>query len=156
MLDNQNKYVEALLQSLDLGTDAAGLTPLGWTIRGIRRHDARQDEDALANVRRYGRQGMLDLFRHVTGQPALVESTPEKFVLGYEPGAASKLPADQQNRLDAWYRGVGTLFKWLNVSEGNDLQLDELRVFADEVGTAITDLAPVIVSSQQAYERLRG
>jgi len=155
VLDKQNKSVDWLLKSLDLGSDAGGLTAMGWTIRAILRHDAGNDADALADVRNHGRQGIRDLFRYVTDQPQSVDSTPEAFVLGYEPSLASKLPPDQQKRLDAWYGGVGTLFKWLVVSEGNDLTIEEVRMFADDVGTAITDLAPVIVSSQLSHQRLR-
>jgi len=65
------------------------------------------------------------------------------------------VPMQQVATLEAWYRALGTVFSWLDVAQGDALDLNTADRFQQEVGGAVTALAGVLVPAQEAWGRIR-
>jgi hypothetical protein len=128
--------------------------PLGWMMRGIDTWDSNQAA-ALADLRTHARQGVLDLYEFLVEQPGTFSCSPEEFILGYTPTATVALPMQHVANLEAWYRALGTVFGWLDVSQGDALDQATADRFRQEVGAAVTGAANVLVPAQEAWSRIR-
>ena len=159
MLDRANAPLMGLVQNqLARPTGKQGTAafrPLGWMIRGIDTWDSNQ-QAALADLRTHAHQGILDLYEFLIEQPSTFScDSIEEFILGYKPTVTMAVPMPQVATLEAWYRSVGTVFSWIDVPRGD--QLDEATAdrFRQEVGGAITNVAGILVNAQEAWGRIR-
>ena len=135
------------------GADA--FRALGWMIRGIDTWESNQ-QAALQDLRGHARQGILDLYDFLVEQPSTFScETLEEFILGYNPAVTMAVPMQQVATLEAWYRSVGTVFSWLDVPQGEQLDPATADHFRQEVGAAITAVAPILVPAQEAWGRIR-
>lgn len=158
MLDRTNRHLMDLINNQlarptgRQGADA--FRPLGWMMRGIDTWDANR-ETALTDLRAYARQGTLDLYEFLIDQPATFSCSPEEFIVGYRPSVSASIPKEQVARLEAWYRCVGTVFEWLDVPQGEALDLGTADRFRKEIGDALGGVAGVLVPAQEAWGRIR-
>jgi hypothetical protein len=135
------------------GADAFG--PLGWMMRGIDTWESNQAA-ALADLRAHARQGILDLYEFLVEQPSTFScGSIEEFILGYNPTVTMAVPMQQVATLEAWYRGVGTVFSWLDVPQGDELDASTADRFRQEIGGAVTNVAAILVNAQEAWGRIR-
>ena len=134
------------------GPDA--FRPLGWMMRGIDTWESNQ-AGALTDLRAYARQGILDLYEFLVEQPSTFSCSPEEFILGYSPVVTMAVPMQQVATLEAWYRSLGTVFGWLDVPQGEELDQATADRFRQEVGAAVTAVAPILVPAQEAWGRIR-
>jgi len=158
MLDRTNARLMDLVnnqlarQTGKPGTEA--FRPLGWMIRGIDTWEANPPR-ALEDLRAHARQGIVDLYDFLVEQPATFSTSPEEFILGYRPAIEAALPMEHIAGLEAWYRGVGTVFRWLDVPRGEALDEATADRFRQEVGRALTGVADVLLPAQEAWGRIR-
>lgn len=134
------------------GADA--FRPLGWMMRGIDTWESNRDA-AVADLRSFARQGILDLYDFLVAQPSTFSCSPEEFILGYRPDVSTAIPKEQEARLEAWYGCVGTVFMWLDVPQGEALDLATADRFRQEVGAALAGVAGVLIPAQEAWGRIR-
>jgi hypothetical protein len=135
------------------GPDA--FRPLGWMMRGIDTWDSNQTA-ALNDLRTHARQGILELYDFLVEQPSTFScDSIEEFVLGYNPTVTMAVPMQQVATLEAWYRSVGTVFSWLDVAQGDQLDQATADRFRQEVGGALTNVAGILVNAQEAWGRIR-
>jgi hypothetical protein len=135
------------------GADA--FRPIGWMMRGIDTWESNQ-ATALQDLRAHARQGILDLYDFLIEQPGTYScDSIEEFILGYDPKVTMAVPMSQVATLEAWYRSVGTVFSWLDVPHGDQLDQATADRFRQEVGGAITAVAPILVPAQEAWGRIR-
>jgi hypothetical protein len=134
------------------GTEA--FRPLGWMIRGIDTWESNPPR-ALEDLRAHARQGIVDLYDFLVEQPATFSTTPEEFILGYRPAVEAAVPMEHIASLEAWYRGVGTVFRWLDVPRGEALDQATADRFRQELGRALTGVADVLLPAQEAWGRIR-
>lgn len=159
MLDRSNaRLMDLINNQLARPTGKQGpeaFRPLGWMMRGIDTWDANQAA-AVADLRKYARQGILDLYDFLVDQPGTFScSSLEEFILGYSPVVTMAVPMQQVATLEAWYRAVGTVFSWLDVPQGEALDAATADRFRQEVGAAITAVAGILVPAQEAWSRIR-
>ena len=159
MLDRSNvrlmELVNSQLARPTGRTGAEAFRPLGWMIRGIDTWESNQ-QAALADLRAYARQGVLDLYDFLIEQPNTFScESIEEFILGYDPKVTMAVPMQQVATLEAWYRSVGTVFSWLDVPQGEALDPATADRFRQEVGGAVTAVASVLVPAQEAWGRIR-
>ena len=159
MLDRANVALMDLVQNQlarptgKQGPDA--FRPLGWMIRGIDTWESNQ-QAALNDLRAHARQGILDLYDFLVEQPSTFScGSIEEFILGYKPTVTMAVPMQQVATLEAWYRSVGTIFDWLDVSRGDMLDAATADRFRQEVGEAITNVAGILVNAQESWGRIR-
>ncbi|TMC52299.1 MAG: hypothetical protein E6J20_12790 [Chloroflexi bacterium] len=158
MLDRKNARLMDLVnnqlarQTGKPGADA--FRPLGWMIRGIDTWESNQPR-ALEDLRAHARQGVVDLYDFLVEQPATFSCSPEEFILGYRPALEAAVPPEHVAALEAWYRGVGTVFRWLDVPRGEALDDATADRFRQEVGRALTGVADVLLPAQEAWGRIR-
>ena len=158
MLDRNNAHLMELINNqLARPTGKQGgdaFRPLGWMMRGIDTWDSNQTA-ALADLRKHARQGILDLYDFLVEQPGTFSCSPEEFILGYSPVVTMAVPMQQVTSLEAWYRGLGTIFTWLDVPQGEALDSPTADRFRQEVGAALTAIATVLVPAQAGWSRIR-
>ena len=158
MLDRSNARLMDLINiQLARPTGKPGVDafrPLGWMMRGIDTWDTNQ-QAALTDLRAHARQGILDLYDFLVEQPQTYGCSPEEFVLGYSPVVTMAVPMQQVATLESWYRSVGTVFSWLDVPQGDELDLATADRFRQEVGGAVTNVAAILVNAQEAWGRIR-
>ena len=159
MLDRTNaRLMELVNNQLARPTGKQGteaFRPLGWMMRGIDTWESNQ-QAALQDLRGYARQGILDLYDFLVEQPATFScESLEEFILGYNPAVTMAVPMPQVATLEAWYRSVGTVFSWLDVPQGEQLDPATADRFRQEVGAAVTAVAPILVPAQEAWGRIR-
>lgn len=158
MLDRTNpRLMDLIKNQLARPTGKPGpdsFRPLGWMMRGIDTWESNQPE-ALASLRTHARQGVFDLYDFLTEQPATFSCSTEEFVLGYKPAVEVAVPMEQVAKLEAWYRGVGTVFGWLDVPQGEALDATMADQFRQDITRAITDVAGILVPAQEAWSRIR-
>jgi hypothetical protein len=158
MLDRNNACLMDLINNQlarptgKQGADA--FRPLGWMIRGIDTWEANQQQ-ALGDLQTHARQGVVDLYDFLVEQPATFSCSPEEFILGYKPALEAAVPMEHIASLEAWYRGVGTVFRWLDVPRGEALDAQTADRFRQEVGRALTGVADVLLPAQEAWSRIR-
>lgn len=158
MLDRNNECLMSLLNNqLARPTGGHGLDafrPLGWMIRGI---DTWTSDPAtgLAQLQAFARQGVLELYGFLLELPNAFGCSPEEFVLGYRPAITGAVPKDQAARLETWYGSLGTVFRWLDVPQGDALNPEIATRFVQELGGAITDVAGILVPAQEGWSRIR-
>jgi hypothetical protein len=159
MLDRTNaRLMELVNNQLARPTGRQGadaFRPLGWMMRGIDTWESNQ-AGALADLQAHARQGILDLYDFLVEQPGTFScETIEEFILGYDPKVTMAVPMQQVATLEAWYRGVGTVFSWLDVPQGDQLDASTADRFRQEVGGAVTNVAAILVNAQEAWGRIR-
>ena len=159
MLDRTNaRLMELVNNQLARPTGKQGadaFRPLGWMMRGIDTWESNQ-AGALADLQAHARQGILDLYDFLVEQPGTFScETIEEFILGYNPTVTMAVPMQQVTTLETWYRSVGTVFSWLDVAQGDRLDLATADRFRQEVGGAVTNVAAILVNAQEAWGRIR-
>lgn len=158
MLDRTNaRLMDLIKNQLARPTGKQGpqsFRPLGWMMRGIDTWESNQ-EAALADLRTHARQGVLDLYDFLTEQPGTFSCSPEEFVLGYKPEVEVAVPMEQVAKLEAWYRGIGTVFSWIDVPQGDALDAATADQFRQEIARAVTEVAGILVPAQEAWSRIR-
>jgi hypothetical protein len=158
MLDRSNvRLMDLVNNQLARPTGKPGpdaFRPLGWMMRGIDTWESNQ-EAALADLRANAREGILDLYDFLVEQPATFNCELEEFILGYSPVVTMAVPMQQVATLESWYRSVGTVFSWLDVPQGEALDLATADRFRQEVGAAVTAVAGILVPAQEAWGRIR-
>ena len=111
---------------------------------------------ARQDLRSHARQGILDLYDFLVEQPATFScGSLEEFTLGYNPTVTMAVPMPQLATLEARYGSVGTIFSWLDVPQGEQLDPAIAERFPQEVGAAVTAVAPILVPAQEAWGRIR-
>ena len=133
---------------------AEAFRPLGWMIRGIDTWESNQ-ADALSILRTHARQGVADLYDFLTEQPATFSCSAEQFILGYSPAVEAAVPMDQVAKLEAWYRSIGAVFSWLDVPQGEALDVPTADRFRQDITRAITEVAGILLTAQEAWSRIR-
>ncbi|HEY0830833.1 MAG TPA: hypothetical protein VGE99_06790 [Candidatus Dormibacteraeota bacterium] len=158
MLDRTNAHLMDLINNqLARPTGKEGpdaFRPLGWMIRGIDTWES-APQRALEDLRAHARRGVVELYDFLVEQPPTFSCSPEEFILGYKPALEAAVPMEHVASLEAWYRGVGTVFKWLDVPRGEALDAPTADRFRQEVGRALTGVADVLVPAQEAWSRIR-
>jgi hypothetical protein len=159
MLDRSNVHLMDLVNNqLARPTGKSGADayrPLGWMMRGIDTWESDQ-AGALTDLRTHARQGILDLYDFLVEQPETFScASTEEFILGYSPTVTMAIPMPQVATLEAWYRSVGTVFSWLDVPQGDQLDQPTADRFRREVGDAVTAAAAVLVPAQEGWGRIR-
>ena len=158
MLDRTNARLMDLVnnqlarQTGKPGTEA--FRPLGWMIRGVDTWESNPPR-ALEDLRAHARQGIVDLYDFLVEQPATFSTSAEEFILGYRPAVEAAVPMEHIASMEAWYRGVGTVFRWLEVPRGEALDQATADRFRQEVGRALTGVADVLLPAQEAWGRIR-
>ncbi len=62
---------------------------------------------------------------------------------------------DQVAKLEAWYRSIGAVFSWLDVPQGEALDAPTADRFRQEISRAITEVAGILLTAQEAWSRIR-
>lgn len=159
MLDRANaQLIDLVNNQLARPTGKQGpdaFRPLGWMIRGIDTWES-NPQAALGDLRTHAHQGILDLYEFLVEQPGTFScQSIEEFILGYKPTVTMAVPMQQVAILEAWYRSVGTVFSWLDIPRGDDLDPPTADRFRQEVGGAISNIAGILVNAQEAWGRIR-